>query len=76
MGVPPSGPMDSRSFRLANALVGNAEDAAGLELSLQGMMHLLIQSSTHHEELCTLSRSIFPEEVNVPIDMLPFNLGN
>lgn len=37
VGVPPSGPMDSRSFRLANALVGNEETAAGLELSLQGM---------------------------------------
>ena len=29
VGVPPSGPMDSLAFRLANALVGNAESAAG-----------------------------------------------
>ncbi|MES2697253.1 MAG: biotin carboxylase N-terminal domain-containing protein, partial [Verrucomicrobiota bacterium] len=36
VGVPPSGPMDSRSFRLANRLVGNADTAAGLELTVQG----------------------------------------
>lgn len=36
VGVPPSGPMDSLSHRLANALVGNDEDAAALEFSLQG----------------------------------------
>ena len=29
VGVPPSGPMDDRSFRLGNLLVGNAEGAAG-----------------------------------------------
>ena len=39
VGVPPSGPMDSYSFRLANALVGNPEDAAGLEISLAGAAH-------------------------------------
>jgi urea carboxylase len=36
VGVPPCGPMDSLSFRLGNALLGNAEDAAGLELTLRG----------------------------------------
>ena len=30
-GFPPSGPMDSWSFRLANLLVGNPAGAAGLE---------------------------------------------
>ncbi|NQV21917.1 MAG: biotin-dependent carboxyltransferase [Rhodospirillales bacterium] len=35
-GFPPSGPMDSWSFRLANALVGNAESAAGLECQFVG----------------------------------------
>ena len=29
VGVPPSGPMDPLSFRLANRLVGNDEGAAG-----------------------------------------------
>ena len=36
VGVPPSGPMDALSFRLANRLVGNPADAAGLECALVG----------------------------------------
>jgi urea carboxylase len=36
VGVPPSGPMDTRSFRLANRLVGNPASAAGLEITLAG----------------------------------------
>ncbi|EDO14642.1 hypothetical protein Kpol_299p2 [Vanderwaltozyma polyspora DSM 70294] len=36
IGVPPSGPMDSYSFRLANKIVGNHESAAGLEITLIG----------------------------------------
>lgn len=36
IGVPPSGPMDDYSFRLANRLVNNPEDAAGLEITLAG----------------------------------------
>jgi urea carboxylase len=36
VGVPPSGPMDSLSFRLANRAVGNPADAAGLEITLSG----------------------------------------
>jgi len=36
VGVPPSGPMDSVSFRLANAAVGNPAGAAALELTLSG----------------------------------------
>ncbi|MDL9936553.1 5-oxoprolinase/urea amidolyase family protein [Gordonia sp. ABSL1-1] len=36
IGVPPSGPMDDLSFRLANAAVGNPDDAAGLEITLAG----------------------------------------
>jgi urea carboxylase len=35
-GFPPSGPMDSWSFRLANLLVGNGPDAAGLECQFVG----------------------------------------
>jgi biotin-dependent carboxylase-like uncharacterized protein len=35
-GFPPSGPMDSWSFRLANLLVGNAAGAAGLEVQYMG----------------------------------------
>jgi len=36
VGVPPSGPMDTLAFRLANRLVGNDADAAGLEMTLTG----------------------------------------
>ncbi|MFG1285657.1 urea carboxylase [Xanthobacter versatilis] len=36
VGVPPSGPMDEYSFRRANALVGNAEIACALELTVNG----------------------------------------
>src|ERR1700680_4560038 len=36
VGVPPSGPMDAVAFRFPHRLVGNAEDAAGLEITLTG----------------------------------------
>lgn len=36
VGVPPSGPMDDYAFRLANRLVGNGSDAAGLECTILG----------------------------------------
>ncbi len=36
VGVPPSGPMDDLSFRLGNRLLGNAADAAGLEIVMRG----------------------------------------
>ena len=35
-GFPPSGPFDMWSFRLANLLVGNAPEAAGLEIQFLG----------------------------------------
>ncbi|BCH59412.1 urea carboxylase [Agrobacterium vitis] len=38
VGVPPSGPMDARSFRHANRLVGNGDDVAALELTVSGPM--------------------------------------
>ena len=36
VGVPPSGPFDSYSFRLGNRMLGNDESAAGLEITLNG----------------------------------------
>lgn len=36
VGVPPSGPMDNLSFRLANRLVGNPDTAAALEITVNG----------------------------------------
>jgi biotin-dependent carboxylase-like uncharacterized protein len=35
-GIPPSGPMDARSFLLANRLVGNPDGAAALECTVLG----------------------------------------
>ena len=36
VGVPPSGPMDHLAFRIANQLVNNPENSAGLEITLLG----------------------------------------
>ncbi len=36
VGIPPSGPMDNRAFRLGNTLLGNPKDTAGIEITLQG----------------------------------------
>ena len=36
IGVPPSGPMDDRSFRLGNLRLGNLEGTAGLEITFTG----------------------------------------
>lgn len=36
VGVPPSGPFDNRSFRIGNRLLANSDDAAGLEITLNG----------------------------------------
>ena len=36
VGVPPSGPMDSLAFRIANRLVGNGDREAGLEITVIG----------------------------------------
>ncbi|MBO6558007.1 MAG: urea carboxylase [Pseudomonadales bacterium] len=36
VGVPPSGPFDTRSFCLGNLALGNAEEASGIEFTLEG----------------------------------------
>ncbi len=36
VGVPPSGPMDSLSFRIGNRILGNPEGAPGLECTVAG----------------------------------------
>ncbi|GAE28451.1 urea carboxylase [Halalkalibacter wakoensis JCM 9140] len=36
VGVPPCGPMDPLSFRVGNKLLGNDDNASGLELTLKG----------------------------------------
>ncbi|CAH2921412.1 MAG: Urea carboxylase (EC [uncultured Paraburkholderia sp.] len=36
VGIPPSGPMDSRALRLANTLLGNEAGATALEITMSG----------------------------------------
>ena len=36
VGIPPSGPMDRAAFVVANRLVGNSDNAAGLECTIKG----------------------------------------
>ncbi len=45
IGVPPSGPMDSLAFRLANRLIGNEEGTAAIEITFAGPT-LRIQCNT------------------------------
>jgi len=46
LGVPRSGALDQPALRLANRLVGNPEDAAGLETTLTGVRFRLEQPAT------------------------------
>ncbi|MEK9765638.1 MAG: biotin carboxylase N-terminal domain-containing protein, partial [Thalassolituus sp.] len=45
VGIPPSGPFDSYSFKLGNRILGNEETCAGLEITLKGPV-LLFQQAT------------------------------
>ena len=55
VGVPPSGPMDERSFRHANRLVGNADATTALELTVSGPT-----LKFHTEALVALSGARMP----------------
>ncbi|WFE58905.1 biotin-dependent carboxyltransferase family protein [Micromonospora sp. WMMD712] len=46
LGVPRSGALDPAALRLANRLVGNPEDAAGLEITLTGCTLRLTRAGT------------------------------
>ncbi|WP_435829865.1 biotin-dependent carboxyltransferase family protein [Micromonospora costi] len=46
LGVPRSGALDPAALRLANRLVGNPEDAAGLEITLTGCALRLSRAAT------------------------------
>src|SRR5262245_20642555 len=58
-GIPPSGPMDSLSFRLANRLLGNRPGAPALEIQLLGPTL---------ETLCDVDMAIVGGEANPSID--------
>ena len=46
IGMPPSGAMDNFSFRVGNLLVGNDENAAGLEMTYTGPTLRVTQTTT------------------------------
>ncbi|PWR24296.1 urea carboxylase [Zavarzinia aquatilis] len=66
VGVPPSGPFDDRSFRLANRILGNDEGAAGLECTLSGPT-----LKFHGDALIALAGAEMPATLDgVPVAML------
>jgi len=64
VGVPPSGPMDPLSHRLANRLLGNAPDAAALEMTLAGptlrFNHACVVCLAGAEMTATLDGALVP----------------
>ena len=54
LGVPVAGPMDWYSHRLANAILGNPEDAAALELTMLGP-----ELSSDAETMCAVAGAEF-----------------
>lgn len=59
IGVPPSGPMDSYSFRLANRIVGNHYKAPAIEITLNGPSILF-----HHETVVAVTGGSAPLLLN------------
>lgn len=71
IGVPPSGPMDSYSFRLANRIVGNHYKAPAIEITLNGPSILF-----HHETVIAITGGEVPIKLNdVDVNMYePINI--
>ncbi len=65
MGVSPSGAADSLALRVGNRLVGNAETAAGLEMTLQGGTF----SFPERAEIALTGADFRPMLDNAPISM-------
>jgi urea carboxylase len=63
VGVPPSGPMDDWSFRLGNRLLGNPDDAAGLECSVGGPTLLFHRAA----EVCLTGADMGAELDGTPV---------
>jgi biotin-dependent carboxylase-like uncharacterized protein len=59
IGMPPSGAMDNFAFRVANLLVGNSEDAAGLEITYVGP-----KLQVHQETLIAVTGAELPFSIN------------
>ncbi|SDW73194.1 urea carboxylase [Paenibacillus sp. PDC88] len=65
IGVPPSGPMDRLAFRIGNKLLGNKEEAPGLELTLRGGEYLFREKIT----FCITGADMGAELNGVPIEL-------
>ena len=70
VGVPPSGPMDALSHRLANRLVGNADTAPALELTLSGPTLKL-----HADAVVALVGAAMPLGIDTPDGVLRLEAG-
>ncbi|MFC3503600.1 biotin-dependent carboxyltransferase family protein [Micromonospora krabiensis] len=66
LGVPRSGSLDPAALRLANRLVGNPEDAAGLEITLTGCTLRLTRAA---------AVAVTGAEVDVRVDQRPGDTG-
>ncbi|CAM3251737.1 urea carboxylase [Paenibacillus lupini] len=65
VGVPPCGPMDPLAFRIGNKLLGNADQASGLELTLRGGSYKFRESML----LCVTGADMQPtlDDVSIPM---------
>ena len=63
VGVPPSGPMDARSHRIGNRLLGNPPGAAGLEVTLTGPKLRFLRPATVAVTGAPLALTLDGEEV-------------
>jgi antagonist of KipI len=64
-GVAPSGALDSFSLRIANLLVGNREDQAGLEIMLLGPRIKILTDIA----IAVTGGNLMPQRNNQPIEM-------
>lgn len=71
VGVPPSGPMDSVAFRLANRLLNNPANAAALEMTLSGptlQFHFdTVIALTGADMQATLDGKLVPRYETLPV---------
>jgi urea carboxylase len=65
IGVPPSGPMDDYSFRLANRIVGNHDSAAALEYTIIGP-----KLKFHRDAIIALTGAKSPAKIDG--ELIPF----
>ena len=75
VGVPPSGPMDSRSLRLGNRLLGNEEGAAALEITMSGPL-LRCPGGRDRRGHCADSRWRSCADEHCPVDSCRFHPGD